>query len=148
MFHPEHEPFKESACLAVSNFGEILVGNSEGGLFVFESIHLLQYKNNLNYAVWGRHKKTVHTCVFSKDGANMITGSQDGTLCIWNWYKDIQISEEPTPKAIISYEAISVIGFNLELSQRHQMLDSQLFQSRQLCHCGLRQAQPETKGIR
>ena len=40
-----HERVKEASCLAVSNFGEIVMGTSDGNMYVYESLEQLKYKN-------------------------------------------------------------------------------------------------------
>ena len=76
---------KEASCVAVSNFGEIVMGTSEGTMYVYESMEQLNYKSKLSYAEWHQHNKSVHNVLFSKNSDHFMTGSLDGTMSLWDW---------------------------------------------------------------
>ena len=104
-----HERVKEASCLAVSNFGEIVMGTSDGNMYVYESLEQLKYKKTLKYHIWDIHTKSVHTIVFSKNSDRFMTGSLDGTLNLFDWKPNINVFDDHKPKIVLSFDDTKVI---------------------------------------
>ena len=67
-----------SSVLIFSPDGEILLDTKESEIILWET-------NGVNLGTLSGHTETVTTLVFSHDGKTLASGSDDGTVLLWDW---------------------------------------------------------------
>ncbi|MYF98298.1 hypothetical protein F4212_04070 [Candidatus Poribacteria bacterium] len=70
----------ESYILLVSKYSHVLP-------YCLDTIELFDIKTSKNLLSLSGHTETIETLVFSHDGKVLASGSRDGTVILWDWYK-------------------------------------------------------------
>lgn len=70
----------ESSILLVSKYSHVLP-------YCLDTIELFDIKTSKKLHSLSGHTETIETLVFSHDGKVLASGSRDGTVILWDWYK-------------------------------------------------------------